>query len=230
MVSKYILILKVTECQDPEKVGNALKTYSMYLRACKKDLEEAGESTEGMFTSVSKLRDFLLDLTNNKVDIMKDNNTYKNTMEITRELASVWGDLSDINKANILEKIAGKRNANVIASLLTNFKDAEAAMETALNSEGSAVKENETYLNSIQGKIEQTKAKYEAFSLAILDSAFVKGAVDFGGNILDGLTAIADKFGSLPTIVMTAATALSAFGNKGKPKGFINVYYMPFAM
>ena len=42
--------------QDPEKVGTTMKTVSMYLRAAKTEAEEAGESTEGMAESVSKLR------------------------------------------------------------------------------------------------------------------------------------------------------------------------------
>lgn len=46
-----------------------LKTVSMYLRAAKTEAEDAGESTDGMAESVSKLRDELLKLTNNKVDI-----------------------------------------------------------------------------------------------------------------------------------------------------------------
>ena len=58
-----------TVVQDPEKVGTTLKTVSMYLRAAKTEAEDAGESTDGMAESVSKLRDELLKLTNNKVDI-----------------------------------------------------------------------------------------------------------------------------------------------------------------
>lgn len=44
----------------------------MYLRAAKTEAEAAGESTEGMAESVSKLREELLKLTGNKVDIMID--------------------------------------------------------------------------------------------------------------------------------------------------------------
>lgn len=46
--------------QDPEKVGTTMKTVSMYLRAAKTEAEEAGESTEGMAESVSKLRKEIL--------------------------------------------------------------------------------------------------------------------------------------------------------------------------
>jgi len=69
--------------QNPEIVGTALKTLSMYLRAAKADLEAAGESTEGMATSTSKLRASILALTGQKVDIQLDENTFKSTYQIS---------------------------------------------------------------------------------------------------------------------------------------------------
>lgn len=80
----------------------------MYLRSAKTELEEAGESTDGMASSTSKLREELLALTGGAVDVMKDKNTLKSTFEIFDELHSVWDKLSDISQANILEKIGGK--------------------------------------------------------------------------------------------------------------------------
>ena len=49
-----------------------LKTVSMYLRAAKTELEDAGESTDGMATSVSELREQILALTGGRVDIQID--------------------------------------------------------------------------------------------------------------------------------------------------------------
>lgn len=68
--------------QDPEKVGTTMKTVSMYLRAAKTEAEEAGESTEGMAESVSKLRKEILALTSGRVDIQLDENTFKSTYQI----------------------------------------------------------------------------------------------------------------------------------------------------
>ena len=42
--------------QNPDSVGTAMKTLTMYLRAAKTELEDAGESSEGCAESVSKLR------------------------------------------------------------------------------------------------------------------------------------------------------------------------------
>lgn len=58
--------------QNPEHVGTTMKTISMYLRAAKTEAEDAGESTDGMADSVSKLRDEILALTGGQVDIQLD--------------------------------------------------------------------------------------------------------------------------------------------------------------
>lgn len=59
-----------TTLQDPEKVGTTIKTITMYLRAAKVELEEAGEDTDGLANSTSELRESVLALTGQQVDIM----------------------------------------------------------------------------------------------------------------------------------------------------------------
>ena len=150
-----------TVIQNPESVGTALKTVSMYLRAAKTDAEQAGESTDGMAGSVSELRKELQKLTGGKVDILSDNNTYKSTFEIFKDLSGVWHELSDVSQANILELIGGKRNSNVNAAILENFDIALRAVEKSANSSGSALAENEKVLASISGKYTLLKAEFQ---------------------------------------------------------------------
>lgn len=175
--------------QNPEIVGTALKTYSMYLRAAKSEAEEAGESTEGMANSVSELRNEILKLTSGKVDIMIDDSNFKSTYQITKELAAVWKEISDIDQAAIIEQIGGKRNATAITSLITNFSDVEGALESASNAAGSATAENEKYLDSINGKLDILSAKFETVSNQLLNSGVVKFLVDLGNVTLDVLGA-----------------------------------------
>ena len=137
--------------QNPEKVGTAMKTMSMYIRAAKTEAEEAGIATDGMANSVSELREEILALTGNKVDIMLDENTFKSTVQIMRELSTVWDDLTDISRTNITELIGGGvRNANVISALINNFETVEEVLVTAADSAGSALAENEKYLTVLR--------------------------------------------------------------------------------
>lgn len=198
--------------QDADVVGTTMKTVSMYLRAAKTEAEEAGESTEGMANSVSELREELLALTNGKVDIQIGENTFKSTYQIMKELADVWGELTDITQANILEQIGGKRNANVVSSMLENFNVAEDVVKTAANSAGSALKENEKYLDSINGKIAEFKATFEELSMTLIDSDFVKQVIEFGTGLLDVLNVLAkviDKVGGLNTVLYVTVGILA---------------------
>ena len=198
--------------QDADVVGTTMKTVSMYLRAAKTEAEEAGESTEGMANSVSELREELLALTNGKVDIQIDENTFKSTYQIMKELADVWGELTDITQANILEQIGGKRNANVVSSMLENFNVAEDVVKTAANSAGSALKENEKYLDSINGKIAEFKATFEELSMTLIDSDFVKQVIELGTGLLDVLNVLAkviDKVGGLNTVLVVTVGILA---------------------
>ena len=91
--------------QDPERVGNGLKTISMRIRGATTELEEAGESTEGMAESTAALRKEVMALAG--VDIMQDDTTFKSTYQILDELSTKWSDLTDIQQASLTELLAG---------------------------------------------------------------------------------------------------------------------------
>lgn len=200
-----------TIVQDPEKVGTTLKTVSMYLRAAKTDAEEAGESTDGMANSVSELREELLALTGNKVDIQLNENTFKSTYQILKELSVVWHELTDISQANILEMVGGKRNSNVVSALLENFSVAEEAITTSANSAGSALSENEKVLESIHGKLNIMKATFETLSQNFIGSDIVKFVIDIVTGLMElinGILKVVDALGGLKTVLLTVGAAL----------------------
>lgn len=184
-----------TTIQDPSRVGTALKTVSMYMRAAKTEAEEAGISTEGMANSVSELREEILDLTGQKVDIMAnvDTGEYKSTVDILRELSKVWESLTDTTRTNITELIGGGvRNANVISALMKNFSIVDEAIGVSMDSAGSALAENEKYLDSISGRVEKLKASFEALSTSMIDSDLAKLFVSLADALLQATTAVSD--------------------------------------
>lgn len=93
--------------QDPERVGNGLKTISMRIRGATTELEAAGESTDGMATSTASLRKEVMALSG--IDIMQDETTFKSTYDILDELSTKWSDLTDIQQASLTELLAGKK-------------------------------------------------------------------------------------------------------------------------
>ena len=191
--------------QDADSVGTALKTTSLRLRGTSvKVLEEEGLDTDGAVESTSKLRSQVL--ATSGVDILTDTGAYKSTYQILLEIAEVWDQITDDKaRAGLLELLAGKRNSSVIAALLQNPEDLKAAYEDAMNAEGSALKENERYLDSIQGKIDQFNNAMQSMWSNTLDSDWVKGFVEFGTELIK----IVDDVGMLNTALVGLGMYLS---------------------
>lgn len=211
--------------QDSEASGTYLKTLSMYLRASKTDAENAGIATDGMASSVSELRSELKQLAG--VDIMKDDNTFKSTYQIMKELSEVWKDLSDTTQANITELIAGKRGGQSTSTLLNNFSVAEDAMKQALNSSGSAMRENETYMQSLQAKLNQLDSAFQKFSTDLMKSDIPKFFVDLATVFVDGADNAVKFAGALPTLTAAISGVLSVMQMSGKLKNGAGKVNMP---
>jgi TP901 family phage tail tape measure protein len=111
-----------TVVQNPETVGTALKTLSLRIRGVKTELEEAGLETENMAETTSQLQAKLLALTHGKVDIMIDEDKFKSTYQILEDMSKVWKEMTDVEQAAALELIGGKRQANILASLIKSQK------------------------------------------------------------------------------------------------------------
>jgi len=202
-----------TIARDADVVGTALKTVSMRLRSTKIEMEEAGEDTEGMASTVSNLREQLLALTG--VDIQLDDGTYKSTYQMLKEISEVWDELSDKDQAAITEKLFGKKQGNIGLAILENFELADEVLATALDSSGSALEENEKYLESIQGHLDQLSASFQTFAQNFLDSEFVKTVIDLLRGILDFFNEIivtgekvAGTFGQTTGAVISLTMAL----------------------
>lgn len=211
--------------QDADTSGTYLKTLSMYLRASKTDAENAGIATDGMANSVSELRSELKQLAG--VDIMKDDNTFKSTYQIMKELSEVWKDLSDTTQANITELISGKRGGQSTSALLNNFSVAEDAMKQALNSSGSAMRENQTYMDSLQAKLNQLDSAFQKFSTDLMKSDIPKFFVSLTTVFVDGADSAVKFAGALPTLTAAISGVLSVMQMSGKLKNGAGKVNMP---
>ena len=88
-------------------------------------------------------------------------------------MSAAWQDMTDMERAAATELMGGKRNSNVISALISDFSIAEDSLQTALNSTGSAAKENERYLDSIAGKLSQFTAQFQSLSTTLIDSCLL---------------------------------------------------------
>lgn len=217
--------------QDPSKVGAGLRTISLRLvgtEEAKQELSDLGEETDGMITTVSKLRDTIMDATKaassdgKGFDILDSNGNYKSTYEIMQGLADLYDnivkkdkELGTNNLNLLLETIAGKNRANIAASILQNGDMLRSVYEDAQNSEGSAEKELNSYLDSIDGKMAQLENRAQEFWFKVIDSETIKNGIALLSTLLKGTTDFVDTVGLLPTILTGIGAALS-FKNVGE--------------
>lgn len=224
--------------QNPESVGAGLRTIGLRLRATDaKTLQEAGEDTDGVVSSVPQLRQLIRDLTKvssndfKGLDILKDDGSFKSTYDILLSLSKIWdeignSDQGDLKQASILEKIAGKNRANIASSILQKPEMLEKVYNDTQNSEGSALRENETQLDSIQGKVDQLTASFQEMWNTSISSDFIKGLVDAGTQITNLVT----KAGLLRTAFIGALGVAGAKGKLGRANYQLSPCTMPRAI
>ena len=197
----------------------------MRIRGASTELEQAGLDTEGLVKSTSELQALVQGMTG--FDILeKDQKTFKSTYDIIVGIGEQYKKLDDIQQASLLEALAGKRQGNALASALNNIEDIKKAYDTATNSAGSAQKEQDKWMESIDAKTKQFGATFEKVSQQVVDSNLIKGTVDTGTGLMGAVSWLIDKLGTIPTLATAAVTALSGIKNAGRENSF--EYALPF--
>lgn len=200
------------------------KTVSARLRGSESELSEMNEDTEGLVTSTSKLQAKVKALTGG-FDIMQDKDNYKDIYDIVVGIGEKWADMSDINRADLLETLAGKNQSNALAAALNNVQVIKDAYATAEDSEGSAERELTNYQKGIEYSIDRLKASFQEFSTTVLDSNIFKAFVDGGNAALNVITAIIDKVGGLQTVASGIATFFMQKNGSGEQLRFHSYKY-----
>ena len=181
----------------------------MRIRGAKVELEEAGEDTDDVVESTSELRDLVKGMTG--FDIMKDEKTFKNMKDIIVGIGKEWNNLSDIDRTALLNKLAGKTQANALAAALDNYELIEETYQYTQNAAGSATEENEKYLDSIEGRIQVLSTSFQNLWANAIDTGFLKFWIDLGTNILN----VTDKVGLLQTAIGTIF-GIASFNGAGR--------------
>lgn len=157
-----------------------------------------GEDTTGMVTSVSKIREEFKALSG--VDIMKDENTFKSTTQIVLELADAWEHMTDIQRASLGELAGGKRGAQ---SLFAAVQNADIIRKTISDANGDAVgsvdRQMAVWESSIDASLQRFHVAFQELSTDVINSDFIKGAVDTGTTIIKIIDELVEHIGVLGT-------------------------------
>lgn len=154
------------------EMARGLRTILMNLRQIRGKTED-GELING--ESIAAASKALKDYAN--ISTM-ENGKLRKASDVLDDLAKKWGTLSETQKAAVAEAVAGKRQANVLMALMGDWATYQQMLNDFASGAGSALAENEIYLDSWEAKTNQLKASWTELVASIADSSLIKGALD----------------------------------------------------
>lgn len=186
------------------EMARGLRTVLMNIRGVQD--EEAETTLETISDADAVLRSI-------GVEVRDSTKNFREPMQVLSELAKKYEELGKagrtVKQAEILETLAGKRQSNILSSVLTNWDMVNKQIDEATNSSGSALKENEIYMNSWEAKSKQLSASMTVFWQNLINTDAVKGFID----ALRGLVVILDKVvnNGFTQVLITTGLVTGAF-------------------
>ena len=193
-----------TTLQDSSRVGNGLKTIAINLAGIKAN---ASNGTLELNKTAKALKEIA------GIDVFENEETgeLKNMPQLIDEIASKWSSFTEEQRAGLSEGIAGKEQAAVFQSLMSNY-DTMKQVQQELNEGmhfGSALAENEQYVDSLKGKLNKLKEVWVGIFNKVFDSNSAKGLLD----VLISVSEAIDKVvGSLDEMGILLPSIIGMFG------------------
>lgn len=185
------------------EVARGLRTIAMNIRQIK------GELDDGEIIDEASISDAAKALHSVGISVADANGELRLTSDVLDELARRWESLTTAEQSYLAQSLAGKRQANILNALMSNWEEAQRQMTLYANGAGSAMRENEIYLNSWEAKTKQLSAAWTKFVNNLVDSGAIK-------NSLDGLIRLVEVldsgFGHFVITIGTAGVATAALG------------------
>lgn len=222
--SVALLTAANTTVQNVSKASTGLRTIAARIRKNYGDLEDLGEEIDE-----EKWKQMFDMLAGKGMRLTNANGEFRSTYDILKDIASVWKELSSMEQNLITEVISGTRQQNVFASVVTQFGEAEGAIDAMKNSAGELSESYGIYMDSIQAHTNIMKAAFEELSMNFVNSDFAKESVDFLTTLIELLNGVLTPLGKLVGMIGPLGTTMAAggifafFKNLGRPlEGMLN--------
>lgn len=187
------LLTGAFEILQDQKVAKGIQTIGLRIAGLNEDLEaEAGLSNQ----VVEALQKYA-----NISAFDEQTGQLKSTYDILEELAGVWDQIGKNQQTALLNDLAGKRQADVAAAILSNWDSVNKAVQDAANSMGSAMDEHQKALNSVQAAQQEFQNAIQELSKALIDSGVIQWCIDFAKNIINVVTSMVEWISTAPSFV-----------------------------
>lgn len=203
---------------QPAKVGRGLRTIAINISKLAQGQSELSVAN-GKYT----------------VSLQDQEGQMRSTYDIMNDLGKIWGNLNETEQTALATQLAGKTQFEVFSNVMKNWESAVRATTTAQDAQGSSLRENERYLDSIEGKLQNFQSAWEQLSYHVVNSDMIKGFIDFGTAAITTIDSIVQALDQLPGkysgTIGLLATALgsilgSIYGGKkltGIVKGLLGI-------
>ena len=193
---------------EGSQVGNGLKTILTRLSKVGELSDEVDNET------LSKASESLHQI---GIEVYNVDGSYRQFDVIMGELAEKWDGLTDAEKSNLSYNIAATRQTNLLSAILSNFSDSMQLAEEATNANGSALENQQKYMESFSGHLQSLETEAKIAWLNILDSETLKDGVDLLTGLVKVVGQLVDTFGLLGTTAGIGGIVAS-FKNAGREK------------
>lgn len=194
-------IAKVSEVTrvDGSTIGNAYKTIlSRVSRSKEADpdttLEDRGEAAKAL----SALG----------IEVYDQNGVYQDFSVTMDQLTEKWNTLTDAQRANIAESMAGVRNINIMQTIIDTWKEAQGLAQQTMEDPTYYLEVQEKGMDSLQSKMDTFKASLQDFWYNILD-------VDTIGTGIQAITLLTDGIGDFVKLAKSIPAIGGAVGIGG---------------
>ena len=139
----------------------------------------------------------------------KEKTEFKSTTELLREISKIYDELSDKQQAQLLEKLGGKRQGQILASIIGNFDAVEKSLNTMTNSAGNAMAEMNIIEESLEYKLNALKETGTGIFQNLFQTSDMKVVLDVLTGLLSVIDNLTEGFGLFGTALV--AIPLIAF-------------------
>lgn len=217
--------------QNPTKVGNGLKSLVVNLAGLKTSAKDGTISLNKTGIALKKIAG---------IDIFTDSSKtqVKSMTTLLDEVNEKWDSLTDKERKGLSNAIAGKEQSAVFNALMENYDTYKKMMDEYSSGEqfNSAIKENEKYIDSIEGKLASLKATWTGIGSTIFNSNMMKDTVSALDGFSQGISVVIKTIDDLnlgiPASVISLGLlkkAFSSFRYAGSFKDGISLIGMEIA-
>jgi TP901 family phage tail tape measure protein len=186
------------------EVGRAWRTILLRLQGASDGYETLEEDISNAETALKRV----------DIEVRKNATTFRPTIDVLRELAQEWDNINDIERASIASALAGKQRADALISTMQNWDMVEKQILESTYSFGSAMKENEKILESIESRSKRLTATWEKLVQIIFNPNIIKGWLTFWTKFLEIIIAVQEKTKILLPLLVSLGVYLGLIAGK----------------